>query len=169
MKAKMTESTLETAASQGRPASEQVNGFRLRTETLTIATGQRVELINITERLAEQVRASGIRHGIALVNSLHTTLALFINEFQPALLEDMRNFLEQVVVRGQYYKHNDPQFSDCDRSNADAHLRAMLLGHSLALQVQNGELALGTFQAIILAELDGPRERALQLQILGTA
>lgn len=165
----MKESTLETAASQGRPASEHGNGFRLRAETLTVATRERVELINITERLAEQVRASGIRHGIALVNSLHTTLALFINEFQPALLEDMRNFLEQVAVRGQYYKHNDPHFSDCDRSNADAHLRAMLLGHSLALQVQNGELALGTFQAVILAELDGPRERALQVQILGTA
>ena len=165
----MSESVLETALSQGRTVAEHVNGFRLRTETLTVATRERVELINITDRLAEQVRASGVCHGIAQVNSLHTTLALFINEFQPALLEDMRNLLEQVVVRGQYYKHNDPKFSDCDRLNADAHLRAMLLGHSLALQVQNGELALGTFQAVILAELDGPRERALQVQILGTS
>lgn len=165
----MSEKVLDTAPSQGRTATEHVNGFRLRAETLTVATRERVELINITDRLAAQVRSSGVRHGIALVNSLHTTLALFINEFQPALLEDMRNFLEQVVVRGQYYKHNDPVFSDCDRSNADAHLRAMLLGHSLALQVQDGELALGTFQAVILAELDGPRERSLQVQVLGTA
>ena len=160
----MSEKALETA---GPAALEHVNGLRLRAETLTVQTRERLELINITDRLAEQVRQSGVRHGIALVNSLHTTLALFINEFQPALLEDIRNFLEQTVVRGQYYKHNDPNFSDCDRLNADAHLRAMLLGHNLALQVQNGELVLGQFQAVILAELDGPRERSLQLQILG--
>lgn len=163
----MSEKGLETGAGKDLAASEHSNGFRLRAETLTVSTRERVELINITELLAAQVRASGVRHGIALVNSLHTTLALFINEFQPALLEDIRSFLEQVVVRGQYYKHNDPHFSDCDRGNADAHLRAMLLGHNLALQVQNGELVLGTFQSVILAELDGPRERALQVQILG--
>ena len=157
----------EKALATSGPAVEHVNGLRLRAETLTVSTRERLELINITDRLAEQVRRSGVRDGLALVNSLHTTLALFINEFQPALLDDMRNFLEQTVVRGQYYKHNDPQFSDCDRLNADAHLRAMLLGHNLALQVQNGELVLGQFQAVILAELDGPRERSLQLQILG--
>ena len=163
----MGEKGLETTAGQSPAAVDHVNGLRLRAETFTVQTRERVELINITDRLATQVRSSGIRHGIALINSLHTTLALFINEYQPALLEDMRSFLEQVVVRGQYYKHNDPVFSDCDRLNADAHLRAMLLGHNLALQVQDGELVLGTFQAVILAELDGPRERSLQVQILG--
>ncbi|MBI4465869.1 MAG: YjbQ family protein [Acidobacteria bacterium] len=162
----MSEKGLETAA-RGLATSEHTNGFRLRAETLTVPTRERVELINITDQLAARVRASGVRQGLALVNSLHTTLALFINEFQPALLEDIRAFLEQVVLRDRYYKHNDPVFSDCDRLNADAHLRAMLLGHSLALPIQNGELVLGTFQSVILAELDGPRERALQLHILG--
>jgi secondary thiamine-phosphate synthase enzyme len=145
------------------------NGFRLQTRTLTVSTGGRVELINLTERLAAEVHSSGIRDGLALVSSLHTTLALFVNEWQPALLDDIRAFIEQAVLREAYYKHNDPQFSDCDRSNADAHLRALLLGHHLVLPVQNGELMLGTFQAVILAELDGPRERALQVQILGNA
>ena len=67
-----------------------------------------------------------------------------------------------------YWKHNDPRFSDCDRSNADAHLRALLLGHNLVLPIENGELRLGRFQSLILAELDGPRRRSLQLQILGS-
>ena len=160
----MSEKAVETT---GPATLDHVNGLRLRAETLTVQTRERLELINVTEQLAERVRASGVRHGVALVNSLHTTLALFINEYQQALLDDIRNFLEQTVVRGQYYQHNDPQFSDCDRANADAHLRAMLLGHNLALQVQDGELVLGQFQAVILAELDGPRERSLQLQILG--
>ena len=141
--------------------------FQVRSETLSIVTSERVQLLDITPRVAECVRKSGVRNGIALISSLHTTLALFINEFQEALLDDIRTFLEQMVVQGSYWKHNDPQFSDCDRANADAHLRAMLLGHSLALPVQDGELVLGTFQSIILAELDGPRERALQVQILG--
>ncbi len=152
----------------GSLASAVTSVSHVRGEKLNILTGERVQLLDITPRVAEWVRESGVRNGIALVNSLHTTLALFINEFQGALLEDMRTFLEQVVVQGNYWKHNDPQFSDCDRSNAGAHLRAMLLGHSLALPVQDGELVLGTFQSIILAELDGPRERALQVQILGS-
>lgn len=143
------------------------NGLRLHAETLTVPTRERLELINLTDRLAAQVRSSGIRNGFALVSSLHTTLALFINEFQEALLDDIRTFIEQTVIRGNYYKHNDPRFSDCDRSNADAHLRALLLGHHLVLPVRDGELVLGTFQAVILAELDGPRERSLQLQVLG--
>ncbi len=157
-----------TASLSTSTLAEHTNGFRLKAETLTVPTHERLELINITEQLAEQVRSSGIRDGLALVSSLHTTLALFINEFQGALLGDICTFLEESVVRNRYYKHNDPNFSDCDRLNADAHLRAMLLGHSLAVPVRNGDLMLGTYQSVILAELDGPRDRSLQLQILGT-
>ncbi|HXE75114.1 MAG TPA: secondary thiamine-phosphate synthase enzyme YjbQ [Candidatus Xenobia bacterium] len=157
------------ASSSTSTLAEHFNGFRIKAETLTVSTRERLELINITERLAEQVRSSGIREGLAVVSSLHTTLALFINEFQGALLDDIRTFLEESVVRNRYYKHNDPAHSDCDRLNADAHLRALLLGHSLALPVRDGELLLGTYQSVILAELDGPRERALQIQILGMA
>lgn len=160
----MSAGAVETA---GKQAAAAEHGFRLHTETLTVPTRDRVELINLTDRLSAQVRASGVRNGLALVTSLHTTLALFINEFQDALLDDIRTFLEQVVIRGNYYKHNDPKFSDCDRFNADSHLRAMLLGHHLTLPVRDGELVLGTFQAVIMAELDGPRERDLQLQVLG--
>jgi len=163
----MSEQALATKSSP-EASGAATNGFRLLTRTLTVPTGGRVELVNLTERLAAEVRSSGIHDGLALVSSLHTTLALFINEWQQALLDDIRGFIEQAVLREAYYKHNDPEFSDCDRSNADAHLRALLLGHHLVLPVQNGELMLGTFQSVILAELDGPRERSLQVQILGS-
>ena len=165
----MSEKALEQTPSSISTLAERSNGFRIKAETLTVPTHERLELINITVQLAEQVHSSGVRDGLAVVSSLHTTLALFINEFQGALLEDIRTFLEESVVRERYYKHNDPAHSDCDRLNADAHLRAMLLGHSLALPVRNGELLLGTYQAVILAELDGPRDRSLQVQILGTS
>jgi secondary thiamine-phosphate synthase enzyme len=104
-----------------------------------------------------------------LVQSLHTTTAIFINEFQQALLDDIKRFLERLVGRFDYWRHNDPRISECSRQNADSHLRAMLLGHTLSVPVRNGEIALGGWQSVILAELDGPRERSIQVQVLGVA
>ena len=65
--------------------------------------------------------------------------------------------------------HNDPEHSDCDRMNADSHLRSLLLGHSLTLQVSGGEVVLGQWQRILMAELDGPRARTLRIQVMGIA
>ena len=115
----------------------------------------------------EFVRKRTIREGLVSVWSLHTTCAVFINEFQNALLTDIRRFLERMVARDAAYIHNDPEHSDCDRMNADSHLRAMLLGHNLTLQVSGGEIVLGQWQRILMAELDGPRARSLRVQIIG--
>jgi secondary thiamine-phosphate synthase enzyme len=98
---------------------------------------------------------------------MHTTCTVFINEFQTALLVDIKKFLESVVARDAEWLHNDPQHSDCDRMNADSHLRAMILGHSLTLQVSGGEVVLGQWQRILMAELDGPRSRTLRLSVMG--
>jgi secondary thiamine-phosphate synthase enzyme len=113
------------------------------------------------------VHGAGVKEGLVNVCSMHTTCTVFINEFQRALVEDMKTFLERVVLADGGWLHNDPQHSDCDRANADAHLRAMLLGHSLTLQVSGGELVLGQWQRVLMAELDGPRERQLRVKILG--
>ena len=86
-----------------------------------------------------------------------------------ALLSDFKTFLEDIVAADANWRHNDPQHSDCDRQNADAHLRAMLLGHSLTLQTSGGEVVLGQWQRILLAELDGPRARTVRIQVMGVA
>jgi len=130
-------------------------------------TNDRLQLMNITERINEIVRKSGIRDGIVHLQSLHTTSAVFLNEWQDALLHDVRGFLEQMVERNQYYRHNDPQHSDCERKNADSHLRGMLMGQTLCLQVRNATVLLGTWQSIIFAEFDGPRSRSLAVQVSG--
>ncbi len=140
---------------------------RMYLQTLTYNTLDRLELINITRDINQTIRKQGVKSGFALIQSLHTTGAIFINEFQEALLHDMKALLEKVVGRFDYWRHNDPQHSDCDRHNADAHLRAMMLGHALSLPVRNGELALGDWQSVIFAELDGPRQRTIQVQIFG--
>ena len=72
-----------------------------------------------------------------------------------------------MVARDVAWRHNDPAHSDCDRMNADSHLRAMLLGHSLSVQVSGGEVVLGQWQRLLLAELDGPRTRTLRLMAMG--
>ena len=76
---------------------------------------------------------------------------------RPRSVADIKTFLEHIVARDAEWLHNDPAHSDCDRMNADSHLRAMLLGHSLTLQVSGGELVLGQWQRVLMAELDGPR------------
>ena len=130
-------------------------------------TSDRMQLLNITDRVNEIVRKSGISDGMVHLQSLHTTTAVFINEWQDALLHDVRNFLEEVVDRNEYYRHNDPEHSDCERRNADSHLRGMLMGQTLILQVRNATVLLGTWQSIILAEFDGPRSRSLAVQVCG--
>src|SRR5437870_3267808 len=103
----------------------------------------------------------------ALVSTLHTTCALFINEFQSALMEDLRGLIERLIPDSAGYCHDDPRISDCERGNARAHLRAVLLGRTLAVGVNDGDLTLGQFQSVIFAELDGPRKRAISIQVIG--
>ena len=141
--------------------------FMVRADTLTVQTDERVELTDITDRVLELVRRSGVGEGIVSLWSMHTTFAVFMNEAQRALHADIKRLLETMVERDADWMHNDPQHSDCDRFNADAHLRAMLLGHSLTLQVTAGEAVLGQWQRVLVGELDGPRARTLRVQIMG--
>ncbi|HEY7040080.1 MAG TPA: secondary thiamine-phosphate synthase enzyme YjbQ, partial [Methylomirabilota bacterium] len=113
------------------------------------------------------VLGADIKEGIILVNSLHTTCALFVNEFQGALVEDLKTMMDRLVADDAGYKHDDPRFSDCERGNASSHLRAALLGRSVAVGISGGELSLGRFQSILFAELDGPRPRSIDIQIMG--
>jgi secondary thiamine-phosphate synthase enzyme len=151
-------------------AVEVVTGpARVATTTIKIDTRDRVELHNLTEQVRDFVRSSGVDAGQVIVSSMHTTCAIFINEWQDALLFDIQAHLEALVSRGGYYRHNDPEWSDCDRNNADAHLRSMVLGTHTTLPVSGGDLVLGEWQSVILGELDGPRERVIRLQVMGAA
>jgi secondary thiamine-phosphate synthase enzyme len=138
-------------------------------EDLVLQTKERLEIVDVTDRVTAFVRQQAAREGLLTVWSTHTTCALFVNEHQKALLGDMRRFLEEFVPHDAYYLHNDPEHSDCDRMNADSHLRAMLLGHSVTLPVSGGEPVLGPWQRVLAVELDGPRTRTLRLQLWGIA
>ena len=135
--------------------------------TFSVRSRQRTEVRDLTEQVRDVVRPLGVIQGIALVNTLHTTCALFINEFQGALVTDLLALIERLVPERAGYLHDDPRVSDCERGNGHSHLRAALLGRSLALGVDGGDLALGRYQSIILAEFDGPRTREISIQVIG--
>jgi secondary thiamine-phosphate synthase enzyme len=141
--------------------------MKVNRDTIEIRTEDNQQFIDVTKQIQDVVSRSGIRNGTLLINSLHTTIALFVNEFQSALLDDLGAVLQKLIPRRDGYFHDDPRYSDCDRSNAHAHLRAALLGRPVALAVADGEILLGQYQSVIVAELDGPRERRLQVQIVG--
>src|SRR5499427_8362344 len=150
-------------------ATAKAGGLTIHGETFVVQTDERIELIDLTQRVMEFVRRFNVGEGLVSLWSMHTTCALFINEFQTALLSDIKQFLEQMVARDAEWLHNNPAHSDCDRFNADSHLRALLLGHSLTLQVSGGEVVLGQWQRILMAELDGPRARSLRIQLMGVS
>ena len=141
--------------------------MKTQLDTFVIRSSRKQEMIDITPDVIEFVRDAGIRNGFIGVFSQHTTAALLVNEFQSALLSDIGDFLKSVVEDGLPYKHNSPEWSDCERSNAASHLRSLIFSNSVMLPVIDGKPVLGQFQRVILAELDGPRERTLKLQFLG--
>jgi len=136
-------------------------------KSLALKTRSRQEMLNLTSVLAETVSETGIRSGLVGIYCQHTTAALFVSEFQSALIDDILEFLGRVVEDGLSYKHNSPEFSDCERRNAASHLRSLLLNHGVVLPVADGKPVLGQFQSVILAELDGPRDRTLEVQVIG--
>lgn len=149
--------------------SVKSGGFAVVAETIDIDTVERLELVDLTDTVMALVRRSGIQEGVLSLWSMHTTCTVFINESQDALEIDIKAFLETTVARAHYYRHNDPEHSDCDRANADSHLRAMLLGHSVTMQISGGELVVGRWQRVLCGEMDGPRTRTIRAQVQGIA
>lgn len=153
---------------QEQPTVEVATGpYRVASSLVKVQTEQREELHNLTSLVRDFVKSSGVRAGSVIISSLHTTSAIFINEWQDALVHDVQTYLANAVNKDLYYRHNDPAWSDCDRHNADSHLRSLILGISLTLQVADGDVVLGEWQSIIMAEFDGPRERSIRLQAIG--
>jgi len=141
--------------------------MKTQLDTFVVCSSQKQQMIDITPAVIEFARDAEVRNGFVGVFSQHTTAVLLVNEFQSALLSDIGDFLRRVVDDRLLYRHNSPEWSDCDRGNATSHLRSLLFSNGVMLPVVEGKPVLGQFQSVILAELDGPRERTLKLQFLG--
>ncbi len=119
----------------------------------TISTSERRELINITSKVEEIVRESGIKNGIVLIFVPHATAALVANEDEPLVRQDYLRLFEMLVPEKNDWKHD--QIDD----NADSHLLSLLLKQFYVFPVKDGRIIRGTWQELFLVELDGPRYR----------
>jgi secondary thiamine-phosphate synthase enzyme len=127
--------------------------------TFTVSSSQQTELIDITERVAAELKKSGISDGILLVYVPHTTAAVTINEgADPSVKSDLLMALNKIVPWQDAYKHLE--------GNSPAHIKASLIGPSEMVIIEKGRLVLGTWQAIFLCEFDGPRTRRVYLKWL---
>jgi secondary thiamine-phosphate synthase enzyme len=120
---------------------------------IEIDTQERREVIDITSHVEEALKESGVKKGICLIFTTHTTTALTVNEAEPELMRDLLKKMISMVPKGEGYGHDE---SD---GNAHAHIQAALLGNSAVLPVEGGSLTLGTWQRVLFLELDGPRKR----------
>ena len=154
-------------ASEQPALHTETGAYRVVDTVLRVQTETREELHNLTQFVRDFVMSSGIRAGFVNVSSLHTTSAVFVNEWQDALVHDIQGYLANIINKDAYFRHNDPAWSECERHNADSHLRSLMFGISLTLQVADGDVVLGEWQSIIMAEFDGPRERSIRIQAMG--
>lgn len=131
----------------------------MKSTTISLSTQHDTQFIDITSEVEGIISKSNVKEGLAVVYTKHTTAALFINEGEKGLLLDYEKLLG-LVPKGAGYEH------DRIDSNAHAHLRAVLLGSSVSIPIHEGTLQLGTWQRIFFAELDGPRQRRVIVQVI---
>ncbi|GGN88370.1 MULTISPECIES: secondary thiamine-phosphate synthase enzyme YjbQ [Haloarcula] len=123
---------------------------------LQLDTDERVTVVDVTDDVAAAV-PDDVAEGVCTVFVRHTTAGVCVNEREQRLLTDLEDALERLVPADEQYSH------DRLDGNADAHLRAMLLGSSVSVPVRDGDLALGTWQSVLFVECDGPRTRTVDV------
>lgn len=133
--------------------------FKVHNKTAKFKTGGEIDFVDLSDRIQQEVTASGIKSGMVHVFAPHATGILILTENDDALLEDIKVFLEELAPRHDAYRHP---------SNAHSHLRSMLLPPDKTLPVIDGEVKLGTWQSLLFVETDVyPRERTIIIQVIG--
>lgn len=126
---------------------------------LTVKTGKREEIIDITELICNTLKQESINSGLCVVYTPHTTTAVTTNEnYDPSVKEDITRFLKATIPVNWGFSHAE--------GNSDAHLKASLLGARELYIIENGQIVLGTWQGILFCEFDGPRNRTIFVKFI---
>ena len=133
-----------------------------RTE-ITLRTKERVEIVDITDRVFDACKKSGVSDGIALVFPHHTSSAVYISDSDRSLTGDFSSILAELAPEGRDYEHDRTDY----KKNAFGHIRASLAGHHIIIPITDGKPDLGRFQTIYYAEFDGQREKEIVIKIVG--
>ena len=136
--------------------------MRAVTEYLWFQTKQHHEFLNITDKVKDLVERSGIAEGFVLVSAMHITAGVYVNDAEAGLIADIERWLEQLAPYRPDYRHHDT-----GESNADAHLKSLLVHHEVIVPITNGKLDLGPWQQIYYAEFDGQRRKRVIVKAMG--
>jgi secondary thiamine-phosphate synthase enzyme len=136
--------------------------MKSHTEYLTFNTQNHREYVHITPKVEAAVQKSGIKEGLALVSAMHITAAVYVNDNESGLIEDIDQWLEALAPFRKNYKHHQT-----GEDNGDSHLKALLMHHEVTLPITNGKLDLGTWQRVFYAEFDGRRNKRVIIKIIG--
>ena len=136
----------------------------VHTEYLTFKTEEQYEMVHITPLVEAIVRRSGVEDGLCFVSPMHITAAIYVNDNEDGLIEDISTWLEKLAPRWPGYQHHRT-----GEDNGDAHLKALLLHHETTLPVTAGRLDLGTWQRVFYAEFDGRRSKRVIVKVMGKA
>lgn len=131
-------------------------------EEVWFNTKRKRELINITPQLAEAIRKSGIKEGLCLVNAMHITSSVFINDNESGLHQDFLEWLENLAPYGKDYKHHMT-----GEDNGDAHLKRTIMGREVVVAITDGRLDFGPWEEIFYGEFDGQRKKRVLIKIIG--
>jgi secondary thiamine-phosphate synthase enzyme len=125
---------------------------------------QRMDLVNITDQVEECVHASGVTEGLCLVNAMHITASVFINDDEAGLHADYKKWLEKLAPHEptSQYRHNDT-----GEDNADAHIKRQVMGREVVVAITKGKLDFGTWEQIFYGEFDGRRKKRVLVKIIG--
>ena len=139
-------------------------GLKSVTEYLWFNTRERRAYINITDKVEEIVRRSGIKEGLCLVNAMHITASVYINDAEIGLIRDFDRWLEGLAPHEpvSQYLHNRT-----GEDNADAHLKRQIMGREVVVAVTNGRLDLGPWEQIYYGEFDGRRRKRVLVKVIG--
>ena len=136
--------------------------MKFHTDYLWFNTDKHREYINITDRVTDSVQKSGVREGMVLVSAMHITAAIYVNDAESGLIQDIDEWLQHLAPEGPDYRHHRT-----GEVNGDAHLKSLLMHHQVILPITNGELDLGPWQAVYYAEFDGQRRKRVVIKVMG--
>jgi len=137
--------------------------MKSHTAYLTFNTSRRCEIINITSRVEEELAKSGVKEGLCLVNAMHITSSVFINDNESGLHQDFLEWVEKLAPYDAHgYRHNRT-----GEDNGDAHLKRTIMGREAVVAVTDGELDFGPWERLFYGEFDGMRQKRVLVKIIG--
>jgi secondary thiamine-phosphate synthase enzyme len=136
--------------------------MRTLTEYLFFTTKHKREYVNITSDVERIVSASGVKEGMALVSAMHITAAVYVNDAEDGLIQDIDEWLEHVAPFRKDYRHHRT-----GESNGDAHLKSLLMHHEVIIPVTEGKCDFGPWQQVYYAEFDGQRRKRVVVKVMG--